>query len=119
MTFKIQPGRPMVNHDAPPHRCPICQHRCQNYRKKNNPQERLGRPPKTQDKLVRILRFSSSEYRPMPPVILAERLDQKLESIYTLVLRARKNGINIRWTSAAKGLIAGYWLDEKLVVRNT
>jgi hypothetical protein len=111
MTFKIQPGRPMVNHDAPPHRCPICQHRCQNYRKKKNPQERLGR-------LVKILRFSSSEYRPMPPVILAERLDQKPESIYTLVLRARKNGINIRWTSAAKGLIAGYWLDEKPVVRN-
>lgn len=84
-------GTRTINYDLSPHRCPMCNHICNNRRKVARPGE-PGRHPETQEKLLDILRERDGF---VPAEELAQRLGIHRKSVVTVVYRARKNGAKI------------------------
>lgn len=92
--YDVTPGVPIINHDAPKHRCPICHHVC--FTRQRSKSNRIGRPPTFRTHLLQVLRDHTRPDRALTADELSARLGVKKISLPALICRARKSGLDIR-----------------------
>ena len=90
----IQPGRKVVDHNAPKHRCPVCNHVCHTVQRPRTAM--IGRPARNREEFLLVLRTQAQEDQPISIDDLARILRVSPESVVTIAYRTRKSGFNVR-----------------------
>lgn len=99
------PGHRILNYDAGPHRCPLCNHRCVLPRTPSpvSLDERkmigaapTGRPPTSRIALLKLLDAARESGEVLSVTQLAAEMDITETSVRTLIWRMRREGFDIR-----------------------
>ena len=94
-----------IKHDAPKHKCPICNHTC-HPSKRLEARAKVGRPPVQIQRLVQYLTEHATAERPVSGPELGRLLGKSVATTQYYVYRARMAGHPIKTSSGR-----GYYLD--------